>query len=526
MKKLIRIAAIIAALVIVPVTPALAEVWSADRQGIGPGSSVLTISESDDFMKNSDRQARKQLENGYTEAHLCLEGLGAGPCDFPNNNFEFQARSLMPVCPETMAENCIASLQVSIAGKSVQAKQIGYAGGPKYAANEPLNLREGSQISLWETDAGQLFAVKVIDLQIFIRNTGKFWSTHLEASVVPYKVESGSQFHAPTVSEFKNEASGLPDVALNQGDSKCFWLAEGKCGVRQDFAEDTRISLTLHLSKAIAGWFGGRLKSPDIQVRDLTSKNNSVTVSAATVDVARFSVVANNLNTSDEAYGALLRGGGTKETIFQNRREISESANAGFINAPFTFLSEYRTVAKDTSAGVSTHWNFQTIKGGVGANYCLQGSTGLIGVVTTNATVYDGKIPKFESGQLTYKVASLHYLPDGKTPFEGVYDLVMDSSAARCLYGFSKAPISATINVTGADGETKTATTVVSEKDGWLHLAAYGFTFSSPTISVKLSQAKAPVKKTTITCVSLKNKKLSKKITAVGPKCPAGYKTK
>jgi hypothetical protein len=63
----------------------------------------------------------------------------------------------------------------------------------------------------------------------------------------------------------------------------------------------------------------------------------------------------------------------------------------------------------------------------------------------------------------------------------------------------------------------------VSEKDGWLHLAAYGFTFSSPTISVKLSQAKPLAKKTTITCVK---GKLTKKVTAVGPKCPAGYKKK
>jgi hypothetical protein len=59
-------------------------------------------------------------------------------------------------------------------------------------------------------------------------------------------------------------------------------------------------------------------------------------------------------------------------------------------------------------------------------------------------------------------------------------------------------------------------------------MAAYGFTFSSPTISVKLSQTAAPVaaKKITITCVSTKNKKLTKKVTAVGPKCPAGYKKK
>ena len=100
----------------------------------------------------------------------------------------------------------------------------------------------------------------------------------------------------------------------------------------------------------------------------------------------------------------------------------------------------------------------------------------------------------------------------------------MRSDTARCLYGFSKAPISAKVSVTSASGENKTAITVVKEtKDGWLKLAAYGFTFSSPTISVKLTQAKAAAKSITITCVKGKT---VKKITAVAPKCPAGFKKK
>ena len=136
---------------------------------------------------------------------------------------------------------------------------------------------------------------------------------------------------------------------------------------------------------------------------------------------------------------------------------------------------------------------------------------------------YASGSPSFNNGTLDYKVAGLHYLPGGKDEVEGSYNFVMRSETARCLYGFSKAPISARISVTSATGEKKVATTVVSEKNGWLKLAAYGFTFSSPTISVKLSQGKVVAKKSTITCVK---GKLIKKVTAVGPKCPAGYKKK
>jgi hypothetical protein len=93
---------------------------------------------------------------------------------------------------------------------------------------------------------------------------------------------------------------------------------------------------------------------------------------------------------------------------------------------------------------------------------------------------------------------------------------------------------------------------VVKETSGWLHLSAAGFTFSSPTLKVKLTQdanaiapaptptaepsaaatpapaaSTAPVavakKKSIITCVK---GKMMKKVTAVSPKCPAGYKKK
>jgi hypothetical protein len=110
----------------------------------------------------------------------------------------------------------------------------------------------------------------------------------------------------------------------------------------------------------------------------------------------------------------------------------------------------------------------------------------------------------------------------------------MRSDIARCLYGFSNAPIKAEISITSDDGEKKVATTIVNEKNGWLYLSAKGFTFSSPTINVKLSQEKAavalpvatvtlPKKSVTITCVKGKT---TKKVSGTSPKCPAGYKKK
>jgi len=122
---------------------------------------------------------------------------------------------------------------------------------------------------------------------------------------------------------------------------------------------------------------------------------------------------------------------------------------------------------------------------------------------------------------LDYKVIAPHLLADG-TIFKGSYDLTLNAELARCMYKFSSAPISASVSVISEDGINQVATVVVSQKAQWIHLGAYGFTFSSPTLRVKLSQ-KDSANKATITCIK---GKASKKVTAVKPKCPSGYKKK
>jgi hypothetical protein len=118
-------------------------------------------------------------------------------------------------------------------------------------------------------------------------------------------------------------------------------------------------------------------------------------------------------------------------------------------------------------------------------------------------------------------------MPDGVTPVKGSYNLVMRSEVARCLYGFTNAPIQASVSIIGGES-TNVATTVLGERNGWLSMSAAGFTFSTKTIQVKLSQEKAVVTtpkqttiKKTIKCVK---GKVTKKVTAVKPKCPSGYK--
>lgn len=92
-----------------------------------------------------------------------------------------------------------------------------------------------------------------------------------------------------------------------------------------------------------------------------------------------------------------------------------------------------------------------------GASQCFtNGTSGITGIVTTNATQYLAGPPKFNSAEQTleYKVSAPHLMSKGET-FYGSYDLLMRSDVARCVYGFSNAPIKGTISVTTAEGEQK-----------------------------------------------------------------------
>jgi hypothetical protein len=218
-------------------------------------------------------------------------------------------------------------------------------------------------------------------------------------------------------------------------------------------------------------------------------------------------------------------------------------------------------VAKDKSVGDRTMWIARTLSeseiwsAGDQIRSCLSSTKDLTGIVTTNAGMYISSPPTFnkETQSLDYKVSSPHFNEVGKLNV-GNYNLILNSDAARCIYGFSKAPVSATVSIVSSDGSSQVATTAVTEKNGWLYLSANGFTYSSPTVRVKLTQeapaptptptptptpeptptatatptptptvTTAPVKKTTISCIK---GKVVKKVTAVKPVCPKGYKKK
>lgn len=138
---------------------------------------------------------------------------------------------------------------------------------------------------------------------------------------------------------------------------------------------------------------------------------------------------------------------------------------------------------------------------------------------------------------LTLQVASTHYRADN-TKNLGVFNIEMPIETAKCLWGvdLSKA-VSATVAATYPELGISELVTTTSKVDGkFFQVSAAGFHYSAPIIKVKVAQEKVatpnpspsatikpvPIQKT-ITCVK---GKVTKKVKAVAPKCPAGYKKK
>jgi hypothetical protein len=337
---------------------------------------------------------------------------------------------------------------------------------------------------------------------------------------------------------------------------------EALCAQRYAFPAGFKYFVKVRALQSPMGWMHGRISDPNVSIEQANGVTNiemqGVPVAVPAVyKMYRYPEMPQILKDEyDVATGGYKKDPNfinNPSNFFQGGRSANDPdplmrnniyAPAPYTNAGMEQLKLWIPFIEDKATALLSYWTVRTLSPGEmeGASKCFQDSNGVTGIVTTNATQYSAGPPAFskEDGTLNYVVAAPHYGTKGED-FKGSYDLVMRSDVARCVYGFSKAPINATISITSADGAPQIATTVIGERNGWLYLQAKNFEFSAPVIKAKLTQevvveptptptatatpAKKPVvaKKTTITCVKGKT---SKKVTAVKPKCPTGFKKK
>ena len=352
-------------------------------------------------------------------------------------------------------------------------------------------------------------------------------------------------------------------------------VTEKKCLQRYEFPSNKRYFLKLRMSKLPSGWLHGRVAKQEISVTK-SGDSSTLLIQGEPVSVpavykmykwnempaglqsqydAKTGYYINDPQRNDPN-NAAGPGGRSAANADPFKRNVVIQPDA-WNPAGMEQLKILLPFVNDQASAVLSSWTIRTLSPGemTGSNECFNDTSKITGMVATNATNYSAGPPVFDttSQSLIYKVSAPH-LTDKKVVFEGSYDLSIPSDVARCIYKFSNAPIKADISIVAPDGTAKVATTTLVERNGWLRFSANGFTFSSPIIQVKMFQdAPAPTpmptptptptpeptptptvvvtptptpkptvaKKTTITCVK---GKLVKKVSAIKPVCPTGYK--
>ena len=464
------------------------------------------------------------------------------------------------ICSDTTNIACIAEIwAVDASGNRTAGQYVKTApNDPRYVVKEnaSINLPQSTGMgAVWKlpgviNSAGKdTYFVSVQSVINQRKSPGtpvaniKLSLSDLTAGIMPVEEILGT-FQLTTATDTRNggRSWGSNGTQYAPDRSACAATDLNACQAIREFPTGYRFGMTLRMGKKPEGWYHGRLYLPTIVTKDWKS-GAEISIEAEPVKVPSLDFLVPNAEIPQKIRDLLL----TYEYFGVSGDGVNPTKITENMSGPraLDLVSGFVPSYKDKATSTDYYWSFKTLNYGKddSTRKCSDNTGNLAGLVTTNALAYAAGPPVFdkETSSLSYKVSSPHFEASG-VEASGSYDLSLRSDVARCIYGFSKAPIRAEISITSTEGEKKVATTTVNEKDGWLYLSAKGFTFSTPLINVKLSQdvvvaeptptptpvasapAKAVTKKSTsITCVKGKT---SKKVTGANPKCPTGYKKK
>ena len=487
----------------------------------------------------------------------------------------FQYNALLGMCDSVLTTDCVVNVQAKdSAGKSYTGKFVENFPGKTaytYSGDAKIGLPTGSSSFIVEfadlPHAGGNQYLVVVFLH-GKRGFGEATFTLEEFKAAIYAVSQvPGSFSMPgpemdirpdhILGGRATRAGGFNQNQLLERRSACVKTSSQACALPWPLNLENTFELTMKLSQPVSGWLHGRMFDAESAITKAADGDQLLSIKGRPVVVPGIQAWFKKESYPiplQKLYGLMSQtqvdAGGLGWPSISGINNGPDGLpysilkeNFGYDDGGFREVSAWIDAVGDKATLAPTVWAFRSIQSQQFSS-CMKGTDSLSGIVTTNATMYIGNPPTFNQADQTldYKVMAPHYLPDG-SEFKGSYDLLIKSDVARCIYKFSSAPISASVSIISSDGTAQVATTVVGERDGWLTLSAKGFTFSAPTLRVKLSQkadpapakvdpapVTAPVaapkpaaKKTTISCVKGKT---VKKVTAVKPTCPTGFKKK
>jgi len=455
----------------------------------------------------------------------------------------------IPVCDNAESQNCIEDFWLVFNGSKLRPKLDSYMPtfSPLHFKEDfAANLPEGKSSSIWRINDPQLgqsdllFSVSAVFSSNMSSAQRRFGKPNISVVIDPVEKVSGN-YSIPEAS--KNATGWSVGGCLQEGCGTnnigfCAAIDLNLCAKRINNIEGIRYGVKIRISDPPITWVHGRLLNAEFTTLSAISGATwSIEAEPTTLPVT-----SGWISNADYLEKMNIKLPRPEETSWTGPLSSGTQAITDF-NKWLPFMGE-KAQALQKRWSVGSIYSGQTFNGKY-LEECVKPNA-IAGVVMSNATVYQGEPPSWNSRDFTldYKVAAPHLTPTGKE-FKGNYQLRINSDFARCIYGLKNVPLTATVSVIGSEGASKIATSSISMRDDWINFNVSGFTFSTPTIKVQLAEAKnepiveaknevaptnsvtsavsQPQKKSSITCIK---GKVTKKVTAVKPKCPAGYKKK
>ena len=543
------------------------EWWTPSASPQGEGWRSLFLSDGSTLNREPSRMyARDFGQDGTPSPTFHCATVDSPKCVELNH---ITANAFLQPCSVAIATNCIESFYATDpSGNRIDAiNPIPYPADAllDFKGDDAMNLPTGGAPTIWNIPgathggSGDTYIVQAFTSSHLKKSVNskvgseKFSMNSMTVNVTPVTLING-RYVRQIAQDSTTSAPGTQGGVRHDSADEwrfCAMIDNGTCAKRQSFPQGFTFGVKVRLQQKLSGWLHGRIYNPNVSISINAKQEQIIEVSASPVTVP---VVGEwfrweNLTADIQKYildGKVQGGQGwheTKSLATGNFQEVISTSGKSSMD----ILALWIPQVQDKASATQSTWTFYTLPRWelTNSNACIKDADDLVGFVTTNAAAYSAGPPAFnqELQSLDYKVIAPHYTAKSEV-FKGSYDLKIRASIARCIYGFNESPIQGSISIVADDGSMQVATQTVNEFDGWLSLSANGFTYSSPTISAKLTQ-KAPepvvvapsatptptpspvmtikpaVKKMTITC---KKGKTIKKVTALKPSCPKGFK--
>jgi hypothetical protein len=503
-----------------------------------------------DFGFNAVAQASSLVDEGNPGVNICAS-IDACP-----KGTKFVAISMLHFCSDATEINCIVSAYAkNSAGKRIEYTNRRYipadqekvfSGDPDYRLPQGSTASLGTFQGIKNLGGNENYTVAAYVIQRFTitdRGTKSAQSADplFLANITGVNLETGN--YSPR--------KYLQNDYLNSTkNTECVILDNNLCGKPVALPSDASFALALRMNTQFYGWLHGRLSNATFTQISSTDKYSEFEISGQGSKIPSALAKTTLSQMSEEEWAGLIGGGGKPSSTNYGSKNIPPilqvvaSVRGTYMMNSFNLMQKYMD---EKAISMPTFWSVRNVESGQVTNAsgqraldCLYKSGGnkgrILGFVNTNATAYTSGPPTFNEseGALEYRIAAPHLAKDG-SEFKGMYSLQIDSNVARCMFGTIGTAVKATVSVLNKEGKNTVSTTTVNESNGMFKFLAAGFTFSSPTIRVKLENV--PVVTTSATPAAQKPAVVLKKITCVkgktvktvsgvNPKCPSGFKKK